>query len=311
MELLDHRQRQVIAAAHPEAERVLARLLHRLDHAHQMGRGAAEAGATLGLHLVEQARAEVEAQLPGDATAGGHEREEVADAAGEVRRRVDEHTVFGPQAQRLRDVPGVAGDGAQVWQTPLGSPVVPEVNMIIACSSSRTASSRSTGTAGAASPPAARTPSTKPSASAVTTSRTGPPSGVGHASSLRQHDHVRPALAHQPVDVVLRQADVERDDDLAGQPRAEHAGEELVVLLEHERDTGAAAAGGGEQRRRDPRRPRLHVRVGVHAAARTHERLVRALGRPAAQARDGVGHQRFGGHERLEAAVRSRRTGTR
>ena len=128
---------------------------------------------------------------------------------------------------------------------------------------------------------------------------------------VRQHDHVRLRLADQPVDVVLRQARVERHHDLAGEPRAEHADEELVVLLEHERDAGAAAAGGGQQGRRDPRRPRLHVRVGVGAAARAQQRLVRALGRPAAQARDGVGHQGFGSHEVVAAAVRSRRIGTR
>ena len=134
----------------------------------------------------------------------------------------------------------------------------------------------------------------------------------GRAGLVAGHDdHVRPRLADEPVDVRLRQAHVERDDHLAGEPRAEHAGEELVVLLEHQRDAGAAAAGGGQQGRRDPRRPRLHVRVGVHAAAGAQERLVRALGRPAAQARDGIGHQGLGRHRCLVRVVRSRRSGTR
>ncbi len=79
--------------------------------------------------------------------------------------------------------PALLETARSVWQTPLGRPVVPEVNMIIASSSSRTATSSSAEAAGTASPPAARTPSTRPSASAVTTSRTGPSPGVGQASS--------------------------------------------------------------------------------------------------------------------------------
>ena len=110
----------MVAGADPEAEGVLARLLQRLDDAHEMGRRAAEAAAAQGLHLVEQAGAEVEAQLTGHAAAVGHERQEVADAAGEVRRRVDEDAVVAPQAHGARYVPGIAGHVAQRLAYALG-----------------------------------------------------------------------------------------------------------------------------------------------------------------------------------------------
>ncbi len=57
----------MVAGADPEAEAVFARLLQRLDHAHEVGRRAAEAGAAQGLHLVQQAGAEEEPELAGGA----------------------------------------------------------------------------------------------------------------------------------------------------------------------------------------------------------------------------------------------------
>ena len=298
VELLDHRQRQVVAAAHPEAERVLARLLHRLHHAHEMRGRAAEAAAALRLHLVEQAGAEVEAELAGHAAAVGQQREEVADAAGEVRRRVDEDAVVGLEAQRLGDVAGVARDGPQRLADALGQAGGAgrehDHRLLVlvhgASQGSATVGGRSSFAAGRAHAvdEAVRVRGHDQAHRTAVRRRAG--------VVVRQHDDVRLRLADQPVHVVLRQAGVERDHDLAGEPGAQHADEELVVLLEHQRDAGAAAAGGGQQGRRDARRPRLHVRVRVGAAARAQQRRVRALGRPAAQARDGVGHQRFGGH---------------
>ena len=60
-------------------------------------------------------------------------------------------------------LPALLETARSVWQTPLGRPVVPDVNMIIAISSAPTASSSAAGTAGAASPPArARRPPGRP-----------------------------------------------------------------------------------------------------------------------------------------------------
>ena len=192
------------------------------------------------------------------------------------------------QAERQRDVAGVARDGPQRLAHALGQAggagrEHDHRRLVLAHGLERGAA----GAAGAASPPAARTPSTRPSASAVTTSRTGPSVRRRARLVVRQHDDVRLRLADQPVHVVLRQARVERDHDLAGEPGAQHADEELVVLLEHERDAGAAAAGGGQEGRRDPRRPSLHVRVGVDAAARAH-----AASRPRARPPSGAGARR-------------------
>ena len=87
--------------------------------------------------------------------------------------------------------PALLETARSVWQTPLGTPVVPDVNMIIAGSSSRTGSNAPMSTSGMATgspagqvtPPAAevpaasRRPLTRPSASAVTTRRRGPSEG--------------------------------------------------------------------------------------------------------------------------------------
>ena len=108
--------------AHPEAQR--RRRLHlvaeRLDDAHEVRRGAAEAGAAGFGHLGQQAVAEEEAAPPDRAAAVGHEREEVADAAREVGRRVDEDAVVGRQAQHAGDTGRVAADGAQRVADALG-----------------------------------------------------------------------------------------------------------------------------------------------------------------------------------------------
>ena len=237
----DDGQRQMVAGAHPEAERVLARLLQRLDHAHQVGRGAAEAAAAPRLHLVEQARAEVEAELAGHAAAARHQREEVADAAGEVRRRVDEDAVAGLEAQRLGDVAGVARDGAQRLTDALGQArgAGREHDHRELVLGHGRELARGGGRSGFAAGPAHAVHQT------VRVRRHDQAQGavVRRRARLvgRQHDHVRLRLAHQPVDVVLREAGVERHHDLAGEPRAQHADEELVVLLEHQGDAGAAA----------------------------------------------------------------------
>ncbi len=251
--------------------------------------------------------AEVEAELAGDTAAVGQQREEVADAAGEVRRRVDEDAVLGLEAERQSDVARVARDGAQRLAHALGQAggagrEHDHRQLVLA---HRLELVRGGGRSGSA---AGRAHAVHETAAVGRHDQADRPV-VSRRTGLvvRQHDDVGLRLAHQPVHVVLRQAGVERDHDLAGEPGAQHADEELVVLFEHERDAGAAATGGGQESRRDSRRPRLHVRIGVGAAARTQQRVVRALDRPAAQARDGVGHQRVGSHADCAAGVRSRR----
>jgi len=89
--------------------------------------------------------------------------------------------------------PAFSDTARSVWQTPLGTPVVPDVNMIIASSSGRTGSRSPAGAGhgaeGAVPAPAGRSPATRPSASAVITSRNGVPAcrpspSGRHASSL-------------------------------------------------------------------------------------------------------------------------------
>ena len=143
--------------------------------------------------------------------------------------------------------PALLETALSVWRTPLGSPVVPDVNMIIAISSSVTALS-SSGGSGRSSFAAGRAHAVH---EAVCVGGDDEPHGTvvrrRAGRVVRHHDDVRPGLADQPVHVVLRQARVERDDDLPGEPGAQHADEELVVLLKHERDAGAAPASGGQE----------------------------------------------------------------
>ena len=119
-----------------------------------------------------------------------------------------------------------------------------------------------------------------------------PPRAGRVAAVLARHEQeARPRLGDEPGDVGGGQAGVERHHDAPGEPHPEHRDEEGVVLLQMQGDAIAALRTGGRQGGRDPLRACQRVAVRVRATARREQQRVRPLGRPAAQARHGVGHE--------------------
>ncbi len=266
---------------------VVCGVVERLDDAHQVRRRSAEAGAARLCDLVEQAAAEEEPGSSGGAAAVGHQRQEVADAAREVGRRVDEDAVVGGELEPVGHQSGVGADGAQPLADALGQAgrarrehdhgklVGRDRNERVEGLERRLRQVVGRHRAGDAEH--RLRPSWR--------RRAGPPPAPLAPPSTTCGSR----LGDQPVEVGGRQGRVERHDHPAGQPHGEHGDEEIVVRVEQQRHAVAAGQPAGDELAGERRRAAREAGVAVRAALRGQQRPLRA----ASGARSGVSRRRY------------------